>query len=220
MTRYDTILFDLDGTLVDSLPGIEYSARAAIAVVCPGAELPSLRAHIGPPIREVFRRALRMDDASTLDDLQAAFRLSYDTEGWVRTQLYVGVDDVLSELARTGRRLMVLTNKPDHAAERILRHLSVRQRFERVVAPSLNAKPAPKREAAVRIAATAGLAPGTALLVGDSLDDAEAAAACGFAFGAVTYGYGAAGLQSQHPVEFRLNHFPELLVQLQYPSLT
>jgi phosphoglycolate phosphatase len=75
-------LFDLDGTLVDSLPGIAFSVDAAIAESGLPVRRTDLRPLIGPPIREIFRQLLPQADALHLSSLEAAFRTSYDTGGW------------------------------------------------------------------------------------------------------------------------------------------
>ena len=69
------ILFDLDGTLVDSLPGITWAARAALAEVQPGSELPDLRPLLGPPIREIFLRVLPDALPAMLTALEREFAL-------------------------------------------------------------------------------------------------------------------------------------------------
>ncbi len=85
--KTENILFDLDGTLIDSFSGIEHSARAAIAAVMPQRELPDLRRLIGPPVREVLRRAVSEVGSEKLDELERRFRISYDTQGWKKCAL-------------------------------------------------------------------------------------------------------------------------------------
>jgi len=126
-------LFDLDGTLVDSLPGIEFSVDSAIA----GLGLPvrdrDLRRLIGPPIREIFGHLLPQIGEPQLSNLEAAFRASYDSFGWQKTLLYENVAFILEKLSCAGIRLFVVTNKPTFATGQILEALGIRHFFETVL---------------------------------------------------------------------------------------
>jgi phosphoglycolate phosphatase len=209
---FTSVVFDLDGTLIDSLPGIEQAVGAAVAEVCPGKRVPDLRSFIGPALPNVFRHALGIDDETVLSALVAAFRRSYDGGAWAKSQLFEGVDSTLLELAKRRCRMFVLTNKPAHASERILRYLAVRDLFEQIVAPSPNQAIAPRKaEAALAFQRAVKLDPAKTILVGDSRDDAEAAAACGFTFGAARFGYGDAVDQNDFRVDVRLDRFGEVL---------
>lgn len=194
------VFFDLDGTLVDSFPGIEFSARAAMAEVLPDRASPDFRPFIGPPIREIFRRALDRPDEPTLGRLEAAFRQSYDHEGWLRTTPYPGVRETLRQLSGHGLTGHVLTNKPRPPTLRILQHLELVGFFAEIITPEFRSPPyATKLEAALDARRRLGLAGGDAVVVGDSPDDAAAAAGCGFGFVAVTFGYGGVHRQLTAP---------------------
>jgi phosphoglycolate phosphatase len=184
-------LFDLDGTLIDSLPGIEYAAREALRAVLPGRELPGLRPFIGPPIQAVFARALGLANPELLSRLEQHFRLGYDTEGWWRSVAYDGVADVLRFLAGRHVSCFVVTNKPSQAAQKILKHLGLFRFFQEVVARqdgsvAFNGK----AEAVSRLLVRWRLQPNRSVLVGDSGDDADAARICGLGFIGAAYGYG------------------------------
>ena len=79
------ILLDLDGTLVDSWPGIEYASQVAVRATLPGKVMPELRPYMGPPIREMFRQALQEESVEVIIELERQFRASYDGEGWRRS---------------------------------------------------------------------------------------------------------------------------------------
>jgi phosphoglycolate phosphatase len=190
---YSHYVFDLDGTLVDSICGIDASARAALAELAPEASLPSLRSFIGPPIRQMLERALRWSDPTRLDALEVAFRRHYDGGGWRDSPPYPDVANTLHRLHTNGATLFVLTNKPPIPAARIIEHLGWTPLFESIVSPQSSQPPFPNKAAAAldlrdrhRLPAT------TTLLVGDSADDQEAAHAAGFAFAAARWGYGTA----------------------------
>lgn len=195
---YSCFVLDLDGTLVDSIPGIDAAARAGLAQVAPGETLPSLRAFIGPPIRTMLQRALGWTDAARLDALEKAFRVHYDGGAWRETKPYEGVDAALRELRARGGRLHVLTNKPVQPTARIMDHLGWTGLMDAIVSPQSRTPHYPdKAAAAIDLRATRGLPAGGTLLVGDSADDEAAARAAGFAFAAAAWGYGDAA--ARHP---------------------
>src|SRR5271170_1763113 len=111
------ILFDLDGTIFDSLPGIDFSLREAFAQ----CELPlkreNLRELIGPPIRTILSLAGEVD-GTRLDDLERSFRKSYDEEGWQRTVCFPDAIRVLRKAHLLKYRLFVVSNKPRQVSMR------------------------------------------------------------------------------------------------------
>lgn len=188
---YSHHVFDLDGTLVDSIPGIDAAARAALAEISPGTALPSLRTFIGPPIRIMLERALRWADAPRLDDLERRFRVHYDGGAWRETAAYPDVAATLLALRERGCRLHVLTNKPATPTARILDHLGWTPLFDAVVTPqSRNPVFPDKAAAALDLRDRLRLPPAGTLLVGDSADDLAAARSTGFTFAAASWGYG------------------------------
>ena len=189
--RVTSIFFDLDGTLVDTFPGIDYSVRAAVAAVLPDVQLPPLRGFIGPPVREVLRRALPMLDEAAVEAIVRHFRVSYDTEGWRRSTPYPGVPETLAALVTRGVICAVVTNKPILPTRMILAELRLAGFFAAIVAPDFVQPRMPSKAEAVRhVLATLGLDAATTVLVGDSRDDAEAARETGVVFAAAAYGFG------------------------------
>ncbi len=211
-TKTENILFDLDGTLIDSFPGIEHSARAAVSAVMPERELPDLRRLIGPPIREVLGRAVSEAEPGTLDELERRFRTSYDEEGWRKSVAYRGVAETLSRLSHAKLKSFVVTNKPTLPAKRILGRLGLLEYFKEVI--SLNSRTPPfssKAEAVTYLISRHGLNLPATLFVGDSVDDARAAQSCGLRFIAVTYGYGCLDSRCGFPVHAALNCMSRLV---------
>src|SRR5262249_45129464 len=119
------ILFDLDGTVIHSLPGIEHSVRVAFASCRISVGKIDLRGMVGPPIAEILANVGQISDMRVLETLERAFRQNYDSEGWLRTELYPGAAGALEALALAGYRLFVVSNKPRHIAVRILQYLEV-----------------------------------------------------------------------------------------------
>lgn len=193
-------VFDLDGTLVDSIPGIDAAARVALSEHASHLTLPSLRTFIGPPIRTMLARALNLTDSTQLDLLETSFRRHYDNDGWRDSPAYPGVVETLEVLHAAGARLYVLTNKPALPTARILKHLGLSHLFTEIVTPdSREPRFATKSAAALALRTRMQTAPSATLLVGDSPDDAQAAAAAGFVFAAASWGYGQVHLSDPSP---------------------
>ncbi len=110
------VLFDLDGTLLDSIPGIAWSIKAALQAAGLAEPAVDLRQSIGPPIRTILSRAAATEDPALLDQLERHFRASYDTEGWRRTTCFPGTLELLEAMKANGHRLFIISNKPRHIA--------------------------------------------------------------------------------------------------------
>jgi len=187
------IVFDLDGTLIDSVPGIEYSARQAVAQVAPHllGRVQGLRARIGPPIRDILGQLLPELDAAAVDQVMRAFRASYDSLGWQKSLAFDGVAATLAQLRQRGLGLFLVTNKPIGPTRNILDMLQLHAYFGAVVSPNVQEPPfASKADMVRHLLIQRQLDPASGLLVGDAEDDARAAAAAGLRFAAVSYGYG------------------------------
>ena len=210
--KFENIIFDLDGTLIDSFPGIQFSAQEAVQSVLPGWKLPELRSMIGPPIRQIFQRAFPDLAAQTLQALESQFRRSYDREGYRKGEIYEGVRETLDILNQKGITLFLVTNKPIAATQQILSLAAILVYFRGVLSPDIFQPPfGNKGEMAAYLLRTFRLNPEHTLLVGDSVDDREAARDCGFWFGAVTYGYGKVHLHPPASRDLVLSGFADLL---------
>lgn len=191
--RWDNIIFDLDGTLIDSLPGIEASARHAVKKCFPGISLPPIQDLIGPPIRTIFGRLWPERDRGEIEALVAAFRQHYDSEGCLLSRLYPGVPETLCYLRDAGMTMFVLTNKLSFSTGIILENAGIKPFFLDVMSPDSAEPPySVKHEGATILQARHQLVPERTLLMGDGVDDREAAATCRFVFLAAVYGYGRA----------------------------
>jgi phosphoglycolate phosphatase len=210
--RVDSIVFDLDGTLIDSLPGIEASLRVAATVFDPPRIVPPIRSIIGPPVAKMMERL--WPDLAELERRRAiaAFRAHYDSEGCLLSPLYPGVASTLESLRAAGIKLFVLTNKPTKPTQKILEQAAIDRYFDATVSPDSNDPPfAVKSAGAAWLRERHHLAPEMTLLVGDGADDADAAASCGFGFVAAGYGYGAAAKRPDLERLATLETFSEIM---------
>ena len=185
------LLLDLDGTLVDSLADIAASANHVRAAYGLGPlSHDAVRGMIGDGATLLLRRALT--ELGEPVDVAAAWPI-YDEhhreQCTATVELYPGVGACLEAWRHAGRKLAVVTNKPEGFARRILEHLGVDRFFGAVVGgdttPARKPDPAPLREA-LRIL---DVSPGDAWMVGDGLQDLRAGRAAGTRTIAALYGF-------------------------------
>lgn len=203
------ILFDLDGTLIDSAPGILASLARVLAAHGLAPTVPLEPALIGPPLAVTLRQVSGIEDAARLAGLVEAFKQDYDGTGCLGSAPFPGVAAGLARLAAAGARLFIVTNKRMLPTRRILDALALARHFAGVHTRDETEPMAPSKAAvARRIIAHYAIDPACAFFVGDSDEDAAAARANGLAFIHAAYGYGAAGISCRPDAVLR--HFAEL----------
>lgn len=188
------VVFDLDGTLIDSVGDIADVLNACLADHGIAAfDEPVIRTMIGAGSRVLVERALarlrRAEDIALLDGLHAAFERRYRDLGAGRSAVFPGGRELLAGLAQAGMALAICTNKPAVITERTLAELDLARWFGAVVGETsaLARKPA----AAMLLAAIdrLGARPENSVMVGDSAADVGAARAAGVPVIAVSFGY-------------------------------
>lgn len=128
--KANVILFDLDGTLTDSAPGIINSIRYALEKH--GLDVPEeneLRKFVGPPLKEQFQKVFGLSDAEG-EEMVASYREYYSTKGIYENRVYEGIPEMLSRLRKAGVRLMMATSKPEKYARIIAEHFRFAEYFE------------------------------------------------------------------------------------------
>jgi phosphoglycolate phosphatase len=209
--RPASVIFDLDGTLIDSLPGIEFSVKAAFDACGVCGSTHDLRSMIGPPIRTILAQAANVTDEYKLVCLEKAFRKSYDDEGWKMTACYPEVPSVLQAMHNGGIRLFVVTNKPLHISTKSLERLGLIRLFEAVITRESRQPAHSDKKAMLEfLSATYSVDRKSSVFVGDTQEDADAAAACAIPFVFVSHGYGKISEDPTVQVHYKVNTFPEL----------
>lgn len=215
-----TLLFDLDGTLIDPKIGITQSVRFALAKMGrPLAVDENIDWCIGPPLQENFARLLETEAASMIDRAVAFYRERYATTGLFEAQVYEGIPEMLAVLKSQGRTLILATSKPTVFAEAILDHFQLRSFFKAVYGSELDGRRRHKEALLGYLVACEGLAGSRVIMIGDRKFDVLGARANGLIAVGVTYGYGsAAELTAAEPD--RLCQSPTDLKQylMSYPS--
>ena len=210
-----SLLFDLDGTLIDSLPGIRFSIGQAFAAC--GRSLPEIdvRGLLGPPIGSILQKLGGDISAEEVQALVRAFRASYDSVGWQRTRHYPGVAETLARLKDQRLRLFVVTNKPQHVTRTTLDRLGTARLFEEILSRD-SRSPAfmSKGEMLQYAMARHDILPEAALMVGDTMEDVDAARETGIRVVVVKYGYGTEHLRPAPNICAELDDFKPMLSDL------
>jgi phosphoglycolate phosphatase len=185
------LIFDLDGTLVDSLPGIAASLNRALRRLgMPEHGDAAVRGFIGNGSYELARRALPADaGADRVSALESAFKQDYAGTWHQGTTPYAGIPELLQGLREAHHALAILSNKPHDFTVEIVARMFPSTSFQPVLGqrPELPRKPDP---AGARVIARGWqLPPADCRFIGDSTVDLETARAAGMPFVAVGWGY-------------------------------
>ncbi|WP_374241653.1 HAD family hydrolase [Zoogloea sp.] len=191
MPRYQHILFDLDGTLIDSAPAILASYREAFSRcdVTPARTIDE--SIVGPPLIETLQLLTASHDPALIERLAEAFKASYDSEGYQQTAAYAGVGEMLAQLRDAGLQLSIATNKRILPTRLILDHLGWLGHFEHLYALDLFEPRLPHKAAMIaRLLADKEIPRDASIYIGDRSEDGESADANSLPFIAATWGYG------------------------------
>lgn len=193
MGQYQTILFDLDGTITDSAPGILNSVRHACRQL--QLELPeeaTLRRFLGPPLPASFRDYLHLDEAGAARAV-AAFREYYPHRGIFENEVYSGIPELLADLKKAGRQVVLATSKPEAFARQILEHFSLARYFDAICGATMGETRTDKGEVIAYALQTAGITQREGVvMVGDREHDVKGATRNGLPCIGAVYGYGTA----------------------------
>jgi len=180
-------LFDLDGTLVDSLEDIATALDAAL--IDHGLSRPTraqVRGWIGGGARSLVAHAV---EPARVDSVLARFVVHYADRPVVHTDLYDGIAPVLDELRTRGDRLAVVTNKPQSLAAAICDRLLARWSFAAIVGQRDGTPPKPDPTVALAVARDIDVPPASCVFVGDQGTDIMTGRAAGMTTVGVTWGY-------------------------------
>lgn len=203
MLRYPAVLFDLDGTLIDSAVDLVNSVHFALRQVAPERELPEgedILVQVGKPLEVILRELGYPSDPMNTEKFVETYRLHYAEHFNEHTELYAGVAETLAALREAGARLALVTTKHQHQADFTVRACGLAQYFDYVHGWQEGRQHKPHPEPVLAALARLGFGPESAIMVGDSELDIEAGKAAGTATCGVTYGFRPAWfLVSLHP---------------------
>ncbi|MCX7310699.1 MAG: HAD hydrolase-like protein [Hyphomicrobiales bacterium] len=208
-----TVLFDLDGTLTDSGPGITACIRHAMTQM--GRDAPdseTLHWCIGPPLSASFAKLLSTDDPAMLAQAVSHYRSRFATTGFLENAVYDGVVDMLERVREQRYRMHLVTAKPLPYATKIVEHFDLRRFFDGLYGSGMDGTHGDKTELISHVLSQEHLTARDTVMVGDREHDVIGSAHCGIGCIGVSYGYGtAAELRGSRAIAARPGDIPGLL---------
>ena len=206
----DTLLFDLDGTLIDSREDLANAVNFALSEV---GQPPQVHAdiipHVGNGLRVLLSEVLGPVPTEVLDASIRSFSLYYDEHCLDKTVLYQNVKPVLFELAQSCK-MAVVTNKPERFSRKIIGKLGLSELFGVVIGGDTLAERKPHPRPVMKALTDLNRSAESSLFIGDGIQDIQAAQAAGVRSCVVKYGYGFQSSFLSMAPDFQIDGFSEL----------
>lgn len=211
---YDAALFDLDGTLLDTLTDLADAANHALASVGrPTHPQEAYRTLVGQGVRQLFIDGLGPEHGHLVDDAIAAHLAYYEDHRFDTTRPYPGIEPLLEALAERGVRLGVLSNKPDEATQDVIARYFPEQPWAYVRGHRSGTAAKPDPHAAIEATRTLGIPAERWLYVGDTSVDMQTGKGAGMFTVGVTWGFRSEAELREHGAD-AIIHEPAELVPL------
>ena len=205
------IIFDLDGTLVDSAPSILESFSQAFSTLGIKPQRPLTPDIIGPPLMQTLALLSGETDQALLQALADQFKQYYDTEGYKSTMVYPEVQHLLEQLNESDTKQYIATNKRHLPTQKIMAHLGWLSLFNGVFAlDSFHPSITSKALLLAHVLADNAIDPAQAIYIGDRYEDGLAADHNKLAFTMVTWGYADAASSDAKPHWQQCDHVKDL----------
>ena len=210
--RCRAILFDLDGTLVDTLADLAESMNFALASLRqPTHKIEEFRQMVGDGSRTFAKRALPDDKEDLCEQVMAIMLRHYKDNCFVNSRLYGGIDETITELRNRAIELAVLTNKDQDFAECIVGHF-FRDGTFRYIVGAVNGEPVkPNGQVVIKLIDMMKLSPSEVIIIGDSSVDMDTATAAGIRAVGVSWGFRSREELIQHKAAVVIDKPVELL---------
>lgn len=188
MRKVEALIFDLDGTLVDSVEDIANALNFTLASLgCPAKSKAEVRSIVGDGVSILMKRATGCEDSLFIQEAITIFKKYYRNHCIENTRLYPGVEEVLRFFKE--KKIALISNKPDEMVHQTLKHFSIQNYFSVVLGPESTKEKKPHPEPVLKVLDHLKVAPNETLIVGDGSTDMQAGKAAGILTCAVTYGY-------------------------------
>lgn len=191
MKKYDVILFDMDGTLTDSSPGIMNSIIYALKKYNLNVEnTDELRKFLGPPLHESFRDFYSFDEEKAMEAV-LFYREYFSTNGLLENAVYDGIPALLKALKENDKRLIVATSKPQDFTDKIMDNFDLTKYFEFVAGSNMDGTRSKKAEVIEYALHSCKITDKSkVVMIGDRKHDVLGAKTVGIDSIGVEYGYG------------------------------
>ncbi len=190
MNKYNIILFDLDGTITDSKPGIIKSIQYALSNLnIIEEDIDKLQVFIGPPLRESFIKHYNLNGDSA-KDAHHYYREYYKDKGLFENELYDGIEELLQKLKSKNKKMFIATSKPTIFAKKVIEYFNIEKYFDMIVGSNLDGTMTNKADVIKFILDRIGnVPPNEIVMVGDREYDIIGAANNSIDSIGVKYGY-------------------------------
>jgi phosphoglycolate phosphatase len=191
MPNYTHILFDLDGTLTDSRPGISNSLKYALQQMkIDGYSEELMDRFIGPPLQDGFKNLFGLDELNA--NLGTAhFRTYFGDKGWHENEPYAGISELLEELHLSGKLVYVVTSKLEKYAQMIIQHFEFDKYINDLQGAEYSGKHSGKGQLIAQLMERNCILPSSSVvMIGDTHYDMIGATEQGISSIAVGYGFG------------------------------
>ena len=191
MKTFPAIIFDLDGTLLDTLHDLHAAVNHALALHdMPPRSPKEVRSFLGNGVGALLRQSVpEGTDEATLEDVLATFRPYYQAHSMDKTQPYDGIPEALRALKDRGKRMAIVSNKPDAAVQDLHRRFFAQAGIDIAVGEQTGVPRKPHPASVFAALARLGAEPSEAVYVGDSEVDLETARRAGLPCIAVAWGF-------------------------------
>ena len=185
--KYDCVIFDMDGTIMDTSDGVMRSVRYALRQMGrPDDDLERIRKFIGPPLYEAFSEYYGMSDEDATEAVRQ-YRVRYADIGVLEYTPYEGMLELIADIKSAGMKVGIATGKPEKFTRVILQHSGLEKHVDMLITPNLGDKKQDKPEMVRAIMEKLGA---KAVMIGDRCFDMEGAVANGIDCIGVTQGFG------------------------------
>lgn len=225
-TNKEVLIFDLDGTLIDSVPDLALSINQMLTSLNMNTySTETIRSWVGNGAAVLTKRALSGSidicpdlDLTLFEKALSIFLNYYQQNVCIETTLYPNVKSVLETLHKQGYRLVIATNKPKQFVQPILEKLKLNELFELVIGGECLPKRKPDPMQLTYICESLNVSPSTCLMVGDSSNDIFAATAANMESIGLTYGYNHGEDINSHGATLVLDDFSGIIDVLECPA--
>ncbi len=188
--KFKTIVFDMDGTLIDSSEGVTKCVNHALKHFNKEVEdITKLNCCIGPPLIYSFTTFFGMTEEEAKEGIRL-YRERYEPVGVFECKLFDGVENCLKELHRRGYRITLGSSKPEEMCKKILDHFNLTGYFDEVAGATKDGRIDTKEEVLRELIRREGGNVSDMVLIGDTIYDVEGAASVGMDTIAVSFGFG------------------------------